>query len=76
MRLIFLKLFLGGFVVGLLMGMAVAPMRPMATRTVKIITWIVRIVALVALVVLFVVTIREFYSAADPSKVNHKLLLN
>lgn len=49
--------------------MTVAPMRPMASKKVKIITWIVRVVALVILIVLFVVSIREFYSAEDPSKV-------
>lgn len=51
------------------MGMAVAPMRPMASRRVKIATWIVRLVALVILIVLFIISVREFYSAADPSKV-------
>lgn len=61
--------FLGGFTVGILMGMLVAPMRPMATPRVKIITWILRVVALVLLIVLFVVTIRELYSVYDPSTV-------
>ncbi|CAO3645360.1 unnamed protein product [Mucor hiemalis] len=66
---------IGGFVVGLLLGMAVAPMRPMASKKVKIITWIVRVVALVILIVLFIVSIREFYSAEDPSKVKNRLLV-
>ncbi|KAG1448751.1 hypothetical protein G6F46_011509 [Rhizopus delemar] len=60
---------IGGFTVGILMGMLVAPMRPMATPRVKIITWILRVVALVLLIVLFVVTIRELYSVYDPSTI-------
>lgn len=52
------------------MGMMICPMRPMATRNVIIFTWIVRCVALAILVVLFAVSIREFYSAEDPSKVS------
>jgi Na+/serine symporter len=59
----------GGFVVGLLMGMLLAPMRPMATKKVRLITWILRCVALALLIVLFAVSIREFYSSEDPSKV-------
>lgn len=60
----------GGFAVGIFMGMMICPMRPMATRNVIIFTWIVRCVALAILVVLFAVSIREFYSAEDPSKVS------
>lgn len=55
------------------MGMLVAPMRPMATTGVKIVTWILRIVALVALVILFAISIREFYSVNDPSKVSYTM---
>jgi hypothetical protein len=51
------------------MGMIVAPMRPMASRNIKVVTWIVRLVALAVLIVLFIISIREFYSAPDPSKV-------
>ncbi|CAO3675373.1 unnamed protein product [Rhizopus microsporus] len=60
---------IGGFVVGILLGMTVAPMRPMATTRVKVITWILRVVALVALIVLFAVSIHQFYAAYDPSTV-------
>ncbi|KAI7890082.1 rhomboid family-domain-containing protein [Mucor mucedo] len=60
---------IGGFATGLLIGMVIAPMRPKATRNIKIATWIVRAVALVILVVLFAISIREFYSAEDPSKI-------
>ncbi|KAG2229924.1 hypothetical protein INT48_008305 [Thamnidium elegans] len=60
---------IGGFATGLLIGLVVAPMRPSATRNVKIATWIVRAVALVILIVLFAISIREFYSAEDPSKI-------
>lgn len=63
-------LFIGGFATGLLIGLVVAPMRPSATRNVKIATWILRAVALVILIVLFAISIREFYSAEDPSKVS------
>lgn len=65
----------GGFATGLLIGMVIAPMRPKATRNIKIATWIVRAVALVILVVLFAISIREFYSAEDPSKVRITLLI-
>lgn len=65
-----ISLFLGGFATGLLIGLVVAPMRPSATRNIKIATWIVRAVALVILIVLFAISIREFYSAEDPSKVS------
>lgn len=64
------KLFVGGFVVGLLMGMLIAPMRPMATKRVRLITWILRFVALALLIILFAVSIHQFYSAEDPSKVS------
>jgi hypothetical protein len=70
-----LDVLIGGFVVGIFMGMAVAPMRPMASRNIKIVTWIVRLVALAVLIVLFIISIREFYSAADPSKVSVSLIL-
>jgi uncharacterized PurR-regulated membrane protein YhhQ (DUF165 family) len=51
------------------MGILITPMRPLATKKIKIMTWIARVIALVLLIVLFVVTIKEFYSAEDPSKV-------
>jgi hypothetical protein len=51
------------------MGVLITPMRPLATKKIKIMTWIARVIALVLLIVLFVVTIKEFYSAEDPSKV-------
>jgi hypothetical protein len=43
--------------------------RRRATRQFKIFTWIARLCALVLLIVIFVVTIKEFYEVADPSKV-------
>ncbi|KAI9486515.1 MAG: rhomboid family-domain-containing protein [Benjaminiella poitrasii] len=60
---------IGGFVVGIFMGMLITPMRPMASTRVKIFTWVLRFVALAILVVLFAISIREFYSAEDPSKI-------
>lgn len=60
---------IGGFAVGIFMGMLICPMRPMASKKVIVFTWIVRCVALAILVVLFAVSIREFYSAEDPSKI-------
>ncbi|CAO3697811.1 unnamed protein product [Rhizopus stolonifer] len=60
---------IGGFVIGLLMGMAVAPMRPMASSRVKIVTWVLRVAALVGLIVIFAVTVNELYSVSDPSTI-------
>ncbi|KAI8646841.1 rhomboid family-domain-containing protein [Parasitella parasitica] len=60
---------IGGFAVGIFMGMMICPMRPMASKKVIVFTWIVRCIALAILVVLFAVSIKEFYSAADPSKI-------
>lgn len=52
------------------MGMAVAPMRPMASSRVKIVTWVLRVAALVGLIVIFAVTVNELYSVSDPSTVS------
>ncbi|KAI7906902.1 rhomboid family-domain-containing protein [Cokeromyces recurvatus] len=60
---------IGGFAVGLSMGMMIAPMRPLASKRRKIVTWILRLVALAIVAVLYIVSIREFYSAKDPSKI-------
>ncbi|RCH83361.1 hypothetical protein CU098_000869, partial [Rhizopus stolonifer] len=59
---------IGGFVVGFFLGITIAPMRPMATRSTQVVTWVMRCVALVILVVFFALLVREFYSAYDPSK--------
>ncbi|KAI8987712.1 rhomboid family-domain-containing protein [Mycotypha africana] len=59
----------GGFAVGIFMGMLIAPMRPMATRRVMVFTWMMRIIALVVIIVLFTVSLKQFYSAEDPSKI-------
>ncbi|KAI8328179.1 hypothetical protein BC941DRAFT_497163 [Chlamydoabsidia padenii] len=60
---------LGGFVVGLVMGMMIAPMRPMASTRTRWITWGLRGLALIILVVLFVVCITTFYNSADPANI-------
>ncbi|ORZ00621.1 rhomboid family-domain-containing protein [Syncephalastrum racemosum] len=60
---------LGGFVVGLVMGAFLAPMRPGTSVRGKWVTWGVRIVALVLLIIMFAVTINAFYTATDPSEI-------
>ncbi|KAI9280436.1 rhomboid family-domain-containing protein [Sporodiniella umbellata] len=59
----------GGFAIGILMGMVVAPMRPMPTPTIKALTWVMRVVALAGLVVLFAVSIHQFYAVYDTTKI-------
>ncbi|KAI8099606.1 rhomboid family-domain-containing protein [Halteromyces radiatus] len=58
---------LGGFVVGLVMGLLIAPTRPMATKNIIFLTWIGRIIALAIIIVMFVVGIKQFYESPDPS---------
>ncbi|KAI8093838.1 rhomboid family-domain-containing protein [Halteromyces radiatus] len=60
---------LGGFVVGLVMGMMIAPMRPMSSTRGKWITWGLRGLALVIIIILFVVCITSFYNSPDPSQI-------
>ena len=61
----------GGFVVGIVMGAMIAPMRPNMGKKGKMITWAIRAVAFVVLIILFAATIPAFYNAADPSQVLH-----
>ncbi|KAI8336250.1 rhomboid family-domain-containing protein [Chlamydoabsidia padenii] len=58
---------LGGFIVGLVMGLLIAPTRPMASKNLQMLTWLGRILALAILIVMFVVGIKQFYESADPS---------
>ncbi|CAO3608796.1 unnamed protein product [Cunninghamella echinulata] len=58
---------IGGFVTGLCVGVLIADMRPLASKTVKLITWISRLIAAAILIVMFVVGIKQFYSISDPS---------
>lgn len=58
---------LGGFAVGLVMGLLIAPTRPMATKNVQFLTWFGRVAALAILIVMFVVGIKQFYESPDPS---------
>ncbi|ORZ18938.1 rhomboid family-domain-containing protein [Absidia repens] len=60
---------LGGFVTGLVMGLLIAPTRPMATKNVQFLTWVLRVLALAMLIVMFVVGIKQFYDSPDPSKI-------
>ncbi|KAI9282549.1 rhomboid family-domain-containing protein [Sporodiniella umbellata] len=60
---------LGGFVVGILMGLLIAPKFPMTTLKTKLLMCAVRFLALVGLIVLFVVTIHQLYSVTDPSTI-------
>ncbi|KAI8148568.1 rhomboid family-domain-containing protein [Fennellomyces sp. T-0311] len=60
---------LGGFVVGIVMGAMIAPMRPGMGKKGKMITWVIRAVAFVILIILFAATITSFYKAADPSQI-------
>ncbi|CAM0138882.1 unnamed protein product [Umbelopsis sp. WA50703] len=60
---------LGGFIIGIVAGIMLINTRRRATRQFKIFTWIARLCALVLLIVIFVVTIKEFYEVADPSKI-------
>ncbi|KAI9027522.1 rhomboid family-domain-containing protein [Phycomyces nitens] len=60
---------MGGFSVGIVMGVLISPMRTNASKSFKIGTWVARVVALVLLIVMFAVTIKAFYSSEDPSKI-------
>ncbi|KAI7850387.1 rhomboid family-domain-containing protein [Circinella umbellata] len=60
---------LGGFVIGIVMGAFVAPMRSNMTKKGKMITWGIRAVASVILIILFAVTIDAFYKSPDPSQI-------
>ncbi|ORZ15195.1 rhomboid family-domain-containing protein [Absidia repens] len=60
---------LGGFVIGLVMGMLIAPMRPLASTRAKWITWGLRAASLVILIILFAVCITTFYNSPDPSQI-------
>ncbi|KAI8582342.1 hypothetical protein K450DRAFT_228534 [Umbelopsis ramanniana AG] len=60
---------LGGFIVGIVAGVMLIPNRKRATRRFIMFTWVARVIALVLLIVLFVVTVKEFYSVADPSQI-------
>ncbi|KAI8976011.1 rhomboid family-domain-containing protein [Pilobolus umbonatus] len=57
----------GGFVVGILVGAALAPMRTGASKKLVIATWAVRVVALCGIVILYAVSINALYSSEDPS---------
>ncbi|KAI8069938.1 hypothetical protein BC940DRAFT_296521 [Gongronella butleri] len=60
---------IGGFVTGLVMGMLLSPMRPMATKNIKIITWVCRLIGLVVIIVMFAVGITKFYEYPDPTTI-------
>ncbi|KAH8555111.1 rhomboid family-domain-containing protein [Umbelopsis sp. PMI_123] len=60
---------LGGFIVGIVAGVMLIPNRKRATRRFIMFTWVARVIALVLLIIIFVVTIKEFYSVEDPSKI-------
>ncbi|KAI8388055.1 rhomboid family-domain-containing protein [Radiomyces spectabilis] len=60
---------IGGFAVGIVMGMLVAPMRPSASKRAKWVTWGLRACALVILIIMFAVGINSFYSSPDPSQI-------
>jgi hypothetical protein len=61
---------IGGFIVGIVAGVMLIPNRKRATRRFIMFTWVARVIALVLLIIIFVVTIKEFYSVEDPSKVS------
>lgn len=60
---------IGGFVVGIVMGAMIAPMREGVTKKGKLITWGIRTIAFIILIILFAVSITSFYSSSDPSQV-------
>lgn len=60
---------IGGFVVGIVMGAMIAPMREGLAKKGKLITWGIRAVAFIILIILFAVSITSFYSSSDPSQV-------
>ncbi|CAO3653192.1 unnamed protein product [Cunninghamella blakesleeana] len=60
---------IGGFIVGVLVGMIIIPMRPMASRKGKLITWGLRGLSLGLTIVLFSVCITTFYNSPDPSQI-------
>ncbi|KAI8376700.1 rhomboid family-domain-containing protein [Choanephora cucurbitarum] len=60
---------IGGFAVGFFLGIVIAPMRPMATKSTKIVVWIVRGIALTLLAVFFGLTVQQFFSVYDPSTI-------
>ena len=61
---------IGGFVVGIVMGAMIAPMREGLAKKGKLITWGIRTVAFIILIILFAVSITSFYSSSDPSQVS------
>ncbi|KAI7885872.1 rhomboid-domain-containing protein [Lichtheimia hyalospora FSU 10163] len=60
---------LGGFVVGIVMGAMIAPMREGLAKKGKLITWGIRTIAFIILIILFAVSITSFYSSSDPSQI-------
>ncbi|KAL0087044.1 rhomboid family-domain-containing protein [Phycomyces blakesleeanus] len=60
---------IGGFAVGIMMGILLVSIRRKASTTTKGVRWVLRGIAAALLVVMFVVTIRQFYASADPSQI-------
>ncbi|GAN08767.1 rhomboid-domain-containing protein [Mucor ambiguus] len=60
---------IGGLIMGLLLGILLAPNRPTATRRTILFVWIARIAALVVVIVLYVVFLRIFYTSSDLSTI-------
>lgn len=60
---------IGGLIMGLLLGILLAPNRSNATRRTILFTWIARIAALVVAIVLYVVFLRIFYTSSDLSTI-------
>ncbi|KAI7869548.1 rhomboid family-domain-containing protein [Spinellus fusiger] len=60
---------IGGFVVGIFMGIFMAPIRVGSSRTTIGVRWTLRIIAIAIVVVMFGVAIKEFYEIPDPKQI-------
>jgi hypothetical protein len=60
---------IGGFVMGLLLGVVLPSLPELATRSSIILSWIAKVICLVLVIVLYAVFLNIFYTASDLSTI-------